>query len=187
MGQPTHSAVAQLGVSLLKWVAVTVMTRDIGAWQPQAGNLDRAADWGMLAQETDPRPCLISDETGSCVVLPYLADRCEGMVRAVHTEDGSFWEAPDPVRNLGAGAFGAPIEFCEERFDAGAGYVVGRFVTPQQAISDDSQARMRAGVDAVLRSWRDDAILSVLTTSLTVSILSIAELNRAGTGASSGR
>lgn len=118
---------------------------------------DEDESWETIFSELDPRPCLLSDATGACLVLPAQADMRVAFVEDTYYEDGLFNDPPEPLKHVDTGLFDGPMRFTEERIEPGKGYVVGRFMTVD---ADDLTRRDAntavAAVRELLSRWRDD-------------------------------
>jgi hypothetical protein len=131
--------------------------------EEQEGGEDDTDTWRTIFEETDPRPCLLGDGTGRCLVLASEADMRVAVESDTYYEDGILNDPPEPLKHADTGLFEGNLRFVEERIAPGAkGYVVGRFTTVD---SEDGAAG--EGVDGVnrvtqvLTGWRDDYMADV--------------------------
>jgi hypothetical protein len=73
----------------------------------------------------DPRPCLLTDETGACLVLASEADSLSNLPFEPYGSDTVEPLAPDSEQYNGA------LTAEEYRIHTGPGYALGRFMTPE--------------------------------------------------------
>lgn len=96
-------------------------------------------EWVTVYSESDPRPFRLVDETGQCFILPNWAN--------LRLKTVSEYFRP---RDLGLPS--SQVRYCEERIEAGPGYVIGHLTTTDGA----EVSKTDDILDESLKTWRTD-------------------------------
>lgn len=120
------------------------------------------SEWVTIFEESDPRPCVLRDDTGRCLVLVEQADMRVAVPSETYQEEGIFNDPPEPMKHVDTGLFENSLRFSEECIEpATRGYVVGRFVTSHSEDAADEPGGNVDDVVAKLEGWRDDYMAEV--------------------------
>lgn len=128
------------------------------AWMEEGRGIGRARRWQQTFSETDPRPCLLDDATGTCAVMVAAADwRLGTVTERWHPDSWSGTERPRPLRHVETGWMRHDVRFCEQRLEPGPGYAIGRLTTTDGTAADDRAAELVE----ILSGWRTDYMAAV--------------------------
>lgn len=130
------------------------------AMQEKHGSGDDV-EWKTLFEEQDPRPCVLADDTGRCLILPALADQRPDTVADFYGDEADHAAPPEGLQGIDTGWFQGPIRFVEERVEPAQVHVVGRFVTHRSTAAGAEPGDGPVGhLLTIFRQWRTDYISS---------------------------
>jgi hypothetical protein len=96
-------------------------------WVEQLHRTGGAARWVKVFEESDPRPILLQDESGHCVIVPESGMPRIGTTVQTWEPSSPASSLPDALRAAGAARWlGCRLRFGEERLEPGPALVSGR-------------------------------------------------------------
>lgn len=115
--------------------------------------------WKTVFHESDPRPCQLRDDTGSCLIAPAEVDEAMRVNLDTETFYPGREESPEPVRNVEIGFLSNSIRYIERRITPGTeAYAIGVFTTFSENALDSETGDGR--FDRLLRDWKTDYLAS---------------------------
>lgn len=122
-------------------------------WIEELQRVGTGRQWIKVFEELDPRPFVLRDATGACLVAPTPAmsrlDSCQSAWDSISRPEA----LPEALRPAASARWlGRPLRFGEERIPPGPGHVQGRLVTAGPAGAPGHAERLLH----VYRAWRTD-------------------------------